>query len=112
MGVTVHADGAVVGPGPLLARIVDELYCGLVLVPDHERAGEPHWVFTLGDPWSIRMFKTLDGDPLDSVQAPVPTGLDVMVAALSEEYMPTHLRRALGMYLREVVRLPEPASRS
>jgi hypothetical protein len=110
------------GPEVSLARVLDHLLdigCGAVIYGDAAcRWNEPEWVFGYGDLLSYRIYGRFDGPRRETGNNPeASTGghstvldhdQEVLVAAPNESYFPSTARRAMGRYMREVYRHPNP----
>ena len=59
------------------------------------RDGQPGWVFTYGSMWSLRLWGALDTVPAGAVRRMPEAGAQLLVAAPSEELMPSWARRVL-----------------
>lgn len=96
----------------ILHVCTEQAHCGLVLFPDAKRTGEPEWVFSLGDLWSLRMFDSIEGDPVDiadseSEPETPDESREILLAAPSESFLPDAMKRALCNFVREILDLPE-----
>ena len=96
----------------VLPFCTEQAHCGLVLFRDVTRAGDPEWVFSLGDLWSIRMFGSIDGDPDDLAEsepeAPAEAeSREILLAAPSESFLPEAMKEALGNFVKDALDLPD-----
>jgi hypothetical protein len=110
------------GPEVSLANVLDHLLdigCGAAIFGDPDRSNPPDWIFSYGDLLCYRLYGRFDGTPRAaggspgaSTGGPTVTRLEhdetVLVAAPSESYLPQKARRAIGRYMREVYRHPDP----
>jgi hypothetical protein len=77
----------------------------------------PQWVFTYGDLFAFRAYRSFAGDPidLDALARPAaPTeiaaaGSEVMLGSPSEEMLPKWARRTLARHLRESANIATPS---
>jgi hypothetical protein len=79
---------------------------GVAIFATPDRAAAPQWVFTYGDLVSYRLFGIFEGSATET--APVQSGGNILVAAPSEQFLPGYARRALGNFIRNVYRHPDP----
>jgi hypothetical protein len=109
------------GPKVSLSGMLDYLLdigCGAVVFAEPDRSGAPEWVFSYGDLLSYKLYQRFDGAPPeigDNAEASTHAddggrrGSELIVTGHpSEQYLPAKARRAMGMYMRQVLRRPDP----
>jgi len=79
---------------------------GIAIFATPDRTAAPQWVFTYGDLVSYRLFGDFECGPRES--GPPQSSGDILVASPSEQFLPSYARKALGNFMRNVYRHPDP----
>ena len=112
-----YFDLAIPDPGPVtpfcITHLLDFLLengLGCVIWGSSKREGPPEWVFTYGDLLSYSMFGRFEGPMAQGGSPPeyVKEARQVLVAAPNESFLPTVARKAIGNFVRENYRHPDP----
>lgn len=73
-------------------------------------SGDLAWVFSFGSLWAYQEFQRFESQPDDSVVPPLKEGesREILVAAPSEEFLPSNIRDALRNFLSDDLGVDEP----
>jgi hypothetical protein len=106
---------AIPDPGPVTSFCVTHLLdvvldngFGIAIFGDSSRSEGPEWVFTYGDLLSYSMFGHFDGGPAEQLSSGGSKDNQVLIAAPSEAYFPARARKAMGNYVRQMYKHPDP----